>query len=567
MKVVLVVLLSSAVAACAGAKAGSSAGIPQNTGTGTGDSQGGPVDGGAGPGGTGGMGLPPEMEVESSYEVPVATGSYIWVANPDSGRVAYVAAATLEVHTVEAGNAPTYMSAIPSATDDAVVVLNVLSQDATILRVAPDGQLTKYTVSGVAAGANALTVSPSGRWVTAWTDARTVAGADPLAGYQAVTLLDLSVTPPVKTILSVGFRPVDVAYAADDSAAFAVTEDGVSVVDLSQSGPPRVSGNVPLTTDPAEDADTRDVSITPDGRLALVRREGSAAVGIVDLSSGTLGAIALSGAVTDLDITADGQSAIAVVRDTSEVAVIPLGGGIPDPSAVQHVTISGETVGSASIAADGKTVLLYTNAVAVDRLTVLTLGASPSYRVVKLHAPVLAVFASADAQNAVVFHSDSAAPVPDGGLLAADGGEAPAVDAGVPSQIPTNAFSLVPLGANLPAEIEETDVPPQAVALSAAGDRVLITERDDTKKVYGVYVGQFPSLEIQKIGLASPPIAVGVLAAANEGYIAQKNAEGRITFVAFDSGQARTLTGFEIGAGIVDWAQGSTPATDGGTGP
>ena len=567
MKVVLVVLLSSAVAACAGAKAGSSAGIPQNTGTGTGDSQGGPVDGGAGPGGTGGMGLPPEMEVESSYEVPVATGSYIWVANPDSGRVAYVAAATLEVHTVEAGDAPTYMSAIPSATDDAVVVLNVLSHDATILRVAPGGQLTKYTVSGVAAGANALTVSPSGRWVTAWTDARTVAGADPLAGYQAVTLLDLSVTPPAKTILSVGFRPVDVAYAADDSAAFAVTEDGVSVVDLSQSGPPRVSGNVPLTTDPAEDADTRDVSITPDGRLALVRREGSAAVGIVDLSSGTLGAIALSGAVTDLDITADGQSAIAVVRDTSEVAVIPLGGGIPDPSAVQHVTISGETVGSASIAADGKTVLLYTNAVAVDRLTVLTLGASPSYRVVKLHAPVLAVFASADAQNAVVFHSDSAAPVPDGGLVAADGGAAPAVDAGVPSQIPTNAFSLVPLGANLPAEIEETDVPPQAVALSAAGDRVLITERDDTKKVYGVYVGQFPSLEIQKIGLASPPIAVGVLAAANEGYIAQKNAEGRITFVAFDSGQARTLTGFEIGAGIVDWAQGSTPATDGGTGP
>src|SRR6185437_1676685 len=115
----------------------------------------------------------------------------------------------------------------------------------------------------------------------------------------------------------------------------------------------------------------------------------------------------------------------------------------------------------------------------------------------------------------------------------ADGGAAPAVDAGVPSQIPTNAFSLVPLGANLPAEIEETDVPPQAVALSAAGDRVLITERDDTKKVYG----------------------------------AQKNAEGRITFVALDSGQARTLTGFEIGAGIVDWAQGSTPATDGGTGP
>jgi hypothetical protein len=54
-----------------------------------------------------------------------------------------------------------------------------------------------------------------------------------------------------------------------------------------------------------------------------------------------------------------------------------------------------------------------------------------------------------------------------------------------------------------------------------------------------------------------------VLAAANEGYVAQKNAEGRITFVALDSGQARTLTGFEIGASVVDWAQGTNVA-DGG---
>ncbi len=579
MKLILGAVLLWATAGCAGAKSESSGGSNPtgNTGSG-GSSQGTSGTGSGGSSGAtdaGGPTLPPEMEVESSYEVPVATGSYIWVANPDSGRVAYVAGATLQVHTVEAGNAPTYISAIPSTTDDAVVVLNVLSGDATILRVAAGGQLTKSTVSGLAAGANALTVSASGRWVTAWTDARDIAGPNPLQGYQAITLIDLSVTPPAKTILSVGFRPVDVAYAADDSAAFAVTEDGVSVVDLAHAGAPRVTGNVPLTDDPTEDADTRDVSITPNGRLAVVRREGSASLGIVDLSTGTLGSIDLSGAITDVDVTADGQSAVAVVRDTAEVAIIPLTGGIPDPANVQHVTIAGETVGSASIAADGKTVLLYTNAVAAERLTVLTLGATPSYRVVKLHAPVLAVFATADASDAIVFHSESAAtttpatPKPtDGGTGAiSDGGVAAPTDAGLPSQTASNAFSLVPLGADLPAVIEETDVAPQAVAITPAGDRVLITERDDTKKIYGVYVGKFPSMEIQKIVLASPPIAVGVLGAANEGYVAQKNAEGRITFVALDSGEARTLTGFEIGASVVDWAQGSSSVDDGGANP
>ncbi|MES1210575.1 MAG: hypothetical protein ABUS79_31940, partial [Pseudomonadota bacterium] len=553
-------LLSVAATGCAGASDGSSSptaggttGFGGSTGSGAGASNGGLATGGST--GTGGSSLPPEAEVETSYEIPVATGRYIWVANPDSGRVAYVAGATLQVHTVEAGNAPTYIAPIPSSTGDAVIVLNVLSDDATILRLSPSGALTKNTVSGVAHGANALTVSPGGRWATAWTDARAVTAADPLKGYQAVTLIDLAAKPPVRTVLSVGFRPVEVAYAADESAAFAVTEDGVSVVDLSAASGPRVTRNLALTTDPIDDADTRDVSITPNGRLALVRREGSASIGVLDLTTGALGAIPLSGAVTDLDLTPDGAAAVAVVRDTADVAIIPLGAGLPDASAVQHVTIAGETIGSASISADGKSVLLYTNAVAAQRLTVLTLGASPTYRIVKLHAPVLAVFATPDGSNAVVFHSEAPAPTPDAGAATSHTDAGTVRDAGPPpSQKPTRAFSLVPLAADLPAAIEETDVAPQAVAITPAGDRVLITERDDQKQIYGVYVGQFPSLHVQKIDLASPPIAVGVLAAANQGYVAQKNAEGRITFVALDSGQARTLTGFEIGASVVDWA-------------
>lgn len=564
MKRISGVLLVCLTIACSAVSSSTNGGSGTPPSTGAGNSIGTGTGGSSATGGSGGgPSLPPETEVESSYEVPVATGRYIWVANPDSGRVAYVSGSTLDVHTVEAGNAPTYISAVPNATDDAVVVLNVLSNDATILRVTAAGQLTKATVSGLAPGANALAVSSTGRWMTAWTDARSLSHPSALQGFQAITVIDLAASPPSKTILSVGFRPVAVAYAADGSAAFTVTQDGVSVIDLTRAAGPRVTGNVPLTDDPTENADTRDVSITANGRLAIVRREGSSTVGIVDLSSGTRAGIDLSGPVTDVDLTADGATAVAVVRATAEVAVIPLGAGIPDASAVRSLTIAGETIGSASIAADGKTVLLYTNAVATDRLTVLSLGAAPTYRVVKLHAPVLAVFATADASNAVVFHSQSPPPVMDAGVSHGDAGIAPSADAGVPSQKPANAFSLVPLTTNLPAEIQQTDVPPQAVAVSPAGDRVLITERDDAHGVFGVYLGKFPSLEIVKIGLASPPIAVGVLAGANQGYVAQKNPEGRITFVALDTDQARTLTGFEIGARVVDWAQ----TADGGAHP
>src|SRR5690242_3826031 len=80
-----------------------------------------------------------EREVESDYEAPVATGRLVWIANPKSGRVALVDATTLEVRTVEAGNGPTYLAGVPNQAEDTTVVLNVLSQDATVLRAGAQG--------------------------------------------------------------------------------------------------------------------------------------------------------------------------------------------------------------------------------------------------------------------------------------------------------------------------------------------------------------------------------------------------------------------------------------------
>jgi len=562
------------LAACAGSSSGASA--PSTSGgagsNGIGGSGFGPGSAGAGniggAGGTGGSSLPPETELESSYEVPVATGHFIWSANPQSGRVAYVDAATLEVHTVEAGNAPTTIAAIPGA-DDAVIVLNVLSDDATILRIGASG-LSSATVHGVAHAANAVAVSADGAWAIAWTDARRVSFPAPTAGYQDLTVINLRADPQsalAKTIVAAGFRPVSVAFAADGTRAFAVTEDGITVIALGAAEPARVIKNVIVTDDPTENADTRDVSITPNGGLAVIRREGSAAIDVVDLATGARSTITLSGAVTDLDLSSDGARAVAVVRDTAEVAVLPLAAGLPSAGAVAHVTIAGETVGSVALAADGGTALLYSNAIALERITVLTLGATPSYRVVKLHAPVLSVFPTANGASAVVIHADTStgsAATGTGGIGSAasgtggigDAGAAVTADGGaVPPAGPRagHAFSLVPLAADLPAKIQTTDAPPEAVVLSPAGDRALITAHDDARAVYAIYLGLFPTLEVQRVALASPPIAAGIVAKAGRGYVAQKHPEGRLTVVTLASGEARTLTGFELGSRVVDW--------------
>jgi hypothetical protein len=556
-------------AACAGG--GSSAGGGNNlggtgtaTGTGTGAAGSGFDIGGSqapatGAGGSGAVvdTLPPEKEVESSYKAPVATGHFVWIANPTSGRVAYVDASSLVVKTVEAGNGPTYLAAVPG-TDDAVIVLNTLSNDATFLR-ASNGALTSRTIEGLASGSNAWAVSPDGHYALAWTDATQVAAAPETQGFHDVTILDLQAAPTANaaTTLAVGYRPVSISFSADSSKAYAVTQDGVSVVALAQGA---VVDTVPLGANGATDPeDTHDVSVTPDGKLAVVRRDASAIVAVVDLASHARTELPLSGVVTDVDVSSDGARAVAVSRATADLAIIPLSGHAPTAADVVHVSIKGETVGQVSLTAGGTVAVLYSNAFPSERISVVTLGASPAFHVVRLHAPVLSALPTPDGKFAVALHADIPPPpapvyVDAGADGGADGGVLVQQPPEMTTTPPATAFSLVPLDGTQPPRIETADAPIQAVAIAPAGNRVLITQRDDTKKIFGAYLGLMPTLEVIKYPLASPPIAAGVVGGANRGYVAQEYADGRITFVTLDGGDPRTLTGYELGARVVQWS-------------
>ena len=162
--------------------------------------------------GTGGSssvdaGLPPEEELESSYESPVATGRYVWVANPLSGRIAFVDAVSLEVRTTQAGNGPNQLAAIPHATKDVAVVINEVSSDATVLRADDSGAIDSVSLP-IAQQSNSWTISNGGRWAIAWTDARLEQSTSAAEGFQDITVLDLTEGAEQATRLSVGYRPV-----------------------------------------------------------------------------------------------------------------------------------------------------------------------------------------------------------------------------------------------------------------------------------------------------------------------------------------------------------------------
>lgn len=464
---------------------------------------------------------PPEREVESDYEAPVATGNVVWVANPKSGRVALVDAATLQVRTVEAGDGPTYVASVPGQSVDTTLVLNVLSEDATLLAATPQG-ITSRTFK-TASQANSLAFSKDGRFAIAWTDARKIPSAPRTFGFQDLTVIDLASNE--STILAVGYRPVAVGFAEGAPRAYAVTQDGVALLDL--AGAPRVAKNVAISNNPNEDPGTRDVFVTQDGERAFVRRDNSSAITVVDLEADTRADVTLGGPVTDLDLAADGQRAVAVVRQTAEVSVLP----IADPASGTTVAVTGETIGSVSISPDSTKAFLFTNAQPVERFTIFDLAPVGAFRTVRLYAPVLAVFSTPDAGHAVVLH----------GATSGSNGTA-------------GAFSVVPVAENLPAKILPTLAPPSAVATT--NERAVVAERDDRNKVFGAYLARMPQLMVERYPLASPPIAVGVLEGAKRAYVAQQHPEGRLTFIDLESGVARTLTGFELSSRVVD---GSKP--------
>jgi hypothetical protein len=536
--------------------------------------------------------LPPETELEPTFRAPVVTGHFVWTANPLSGRVARINADTYEVNSFEAGLGPTYLTAVPSADADQsrALVINALSDDATLLEADDAGAVTTHTIP-VHAQANAWAVSHGGRWAIAWSNAALVSNLDVTVGFQDLTVIDLEDAAYAGKRLSVGYRPSRILIDAAEEHAYVVTEPEITVIDLVGKGGPSVLRGVRL---PEADVSSlaRDVEITDAGTLALVRTEGSPDVTLIDLISSERKTLTLSGPVTDLDLSDNGEFAVAVVRGelvapdpgagggggfagagtggaggtqangggggddlgeaggaggagdgganggaggaagvdvVSSVAVFPVPQIFDAPNDYDVFAIAGETVGSVVLAPQSSRVLLYTNATMSDRLTILDV-ADGAYRTVALKAPISAMLPTADARHAI-------------GILQPPMGSQKA-----------GAFGLVPIEDELPPKIQATEAPVDmdSVAIDPeSGKHALIVTNDGVSK-FGAYRVEFPDLRVDPLEITSMPLASGIVVDSGAGYVAQDHPEGRITFVRFEDGSARTLTGFELEVKVVD---------------
>ncbi len=526
-----------------------------SSGGGQADGSGGEVAGdGAVLGKDGTVPAPEELELEENFRSPVVSGRYLWTANPKTNRVALIHAETASVRVMDGGHGPTFLAPLPGKKKlGGALVINTLGQDASIFRFGEDSGTETDIVqrrTAIQKGASAWAVGETGRTAIAWSRFQEdLLGA--LDGYQELTVLSLD-DEVTSTELTAGYRPTQVVINSQETRAYVVSRPGISVIDLS-SEPPVVAREIALPEDEATGA--RDVSLTPDGSLALVRVGRSAEILLVDTETGEQSTLTLPRQVTDLDLSADGTLAIAVMRGTpifdseesdsdgggtsaggaagagslpsateSQIALLPVPAIAQSP---QDLTLlsSSELWGSVVIAGDKSRALLFTSAVASSRLTVVDLQ-TLELRTIDVTAPIQAAFLSEEGSLALTVMTPPAGSSQAG------------------------AFALLDTEEDLPARIEGTGTVPRFVDISS--ENALLTTWGSETRPAEAFLGSFPELTVDRVELVSEPLASGMIPSAGKAYVAQAHPEGRVTFLDLGTGEPHTVTGFELASKVVD---------------
>ena len=470
---------------------------------------------------------PPEQEQEVDYIVPEGSGRYVFIADEAHDAVAVIDSETLLIQVVEVGARPTQI--VPLGEGNAAAVIDIDSDEVTILRVDDSGVVTK-TDLGVRPDTNAIVGSAGGEYLIAYYDARFADWSGLPGTDQEITVIDTTAGAEVAYDMTVGMHPSRVAFDDAATRAFVITEEGINVVDLTALGtvgiPPIVQMFDPVVVSP----DTWEIAIAPNGATAVGFYQGGADVMTAALDgTDDVRTYALDGAPTDLDIAPDGSFGMFVLREQAEVALFDL--PLPaDPLAdpFRYVPLGDLVCGVATITDDGDTVLLHTTTGGDEQdrrvLTTMTrAGDDWTLSSVLLEREIASVAASPDSGTVVAMHQEVAASSTDEPF----------------------AYSLVKLP-DLQVKFQQTPVEPGQLLLTPDGAYGFTLLRNDAQDIAQTAIMDLSTFIVDALELGSPPTALGYASETNSVFIAQDHPSGRMTFIDLDDMSVRTVTGYAL---------------------
>lgn len=164
-----------------------------------------------------------------------------------------------------------------------------------------------------------LTWSPNGRMAIGWLDLSSGTAPRGVVNLTAVQVLD--VETGALTAVTVGFAPEHVLYSADSGRAVVLSQSRVAVVDLGIT-PPKTEVIFPLTLSPDQVVTPIGVSLTPDGRYALIPVVGSSDMYVLDLEAHSINLVSLSGNATAVHVNVPADKTVIVYGGRAAVDLV-----------------------------------------------------------------------------------------------------------------------------------------------------------------------------------------------------------------------------------------------------
>jgi hypothetical protein len=280
------------------------------------------------------------------------------------------------------------------------------------------------------------------------------------------------------------------------------------------------------------------------GTYAAVRQLGESALHVVDVGGLELGrswTIPLASPATDIDLAPGGGRLYAVEREAKKLAIIDIPGDARSPNGVETIDLTGAAIGSLVLSRDGNRGLLFTNATADERITMVKLGV-PGYPFVTwpLKKSVRAVGISPTGTTAIVINSK----------VFGDPTTAANVDEFIDRSY---GYSMVDLATGF-AKLQVTPVDPGSFVYSPDGTKAYISldGGNAPTAVRALQVLNTQTGVVTTKQLGSPPSDVGILPGASMAFTSQRHPLGRVTFVHLLTDAVRTVTGFDLNSNIVN---------------
>ncbi|MCA9516020.1 MAG: hypothetical protein KC635_13835 [Myxococcales bacterium] len=487
---------------------------------------------------------PPEQEVDYDLRTPEAGARYLYIPSAGLDALVVVDATTLAVSLVDVGVAPTLVRALPQ--DRGAVVLNSGSDDVSIVRPDGAGGFRVRTLD-VLPRHNRLELSPDGRFAFAFYDTRAGGAAGSL---QDVNAVRLAAGDEAVLNVAVGLRPTELIFKESGQLALFFCENGISGIRLDELVGDTFLPPVAVKANPFEKPIDREIVVTPEGRLAVVRDLNAPVLTLVDLQTAARSTLPLADWPSDLEMTPDGGTVIVPMKASAQVAIVavpeafaweapepevPAEGGVDGEEPVAapenpYVTLvpTGAAFGSASMTSDGGRALLFTTERGTKAVGMLDLGSAQAF-LQPTPKEVVSVLVSPDGRMAALIHRD-----------AND-------DAADLRNVP--AYTLLDLATGYAKLVTVAD--PVTKVIFTADSSELFALMPGSSGGRGL-VHRVSTTSFAVIDYETPmaPVYVGAMPAVSKVAIALDDPSGWITFVDTDDGQVSQVNSFELNSFI-----------------